>query len=96
MALSLSQLQEKIDARNIRERSLLFVCVIAVVFLLWNLLVQSSLDKEAGVLNSQLNDSKAQRQTLEAQVVTITQALAYRRSTTRSINDNIEQYPKGQ
>ena len=76
MSLSLVMLQEKIDARNLRERGLLFVCALAVVFLLWNLLVQSSFAKQQQVLNKQLQDISSQRQTLDAQVASITLALA--------------------
>lgn len=76
MSISIHELRQKIDARNIRERSLLFLCVLAVVFLLWNLLVQSSLDKSEQALNTQLKDLKTQRQSLETQVTAISQALA--------------------
>jgi MSHA biogenesis protein MshJ len=76
MNTSLAQIQEKIDTRNIRERSLIFLCVIAVIFLLWNLVVQSSIDSKQNVLEIQLKDAKAQRETLENQVATIALALA--------------------
>lgn len=76
MSFSLTQLQEKIDARNIRERSLLFLCVLAVILLLWNLLAQSSLDKKQQLLETQLKDISTQRKNLDAQVASITLALA--------------------
>lgn len=76
MSFSFVQLQEKIDARNIRERGLLFLCVLAVVMLLWNLLVQSSLDKQQQLLESQLKDISTQRKNLDTQVASITLALA--------------------
>lgn len=76
MTISIQEWQEKIDARNIRERSLLFLCALAVVFLLWNLLVQSSLDKNEQLLSAQLKDLKTQRQSLETQVTAIAHALS--------------------
>lgn len=76
MALSISQLQEKIDARNLRERGLLFGCLLAIIFLLWNVLFQSSLNKTQTALETRLTDLKTQQQTLTTQVAGITLAMA--------------------
>lgn len=76
MAISLRDLQEKIDARNMRERGLLFLCVLALIYLFWNLALQSGIDKEEQAVSAQLKDLKTQRQNLEVQVTGIAHALA--------------------
>lgn len=76
MSYFLANIQEKIDTRNLRERGLIFLCVMAVVVLLWNLLLQSSIDSKQKIVEAQLNDTKVQRQTLENQVTGIALALA--------------------
>lgn len=76
MISAIANLQEKIDARNLRERALIFVTLLAVVFMLWQLLFQSGVDKQRTLLNGQVNDLTTQRQAVEAQIAAITQALA--------------------
>lgn len=76
MSFSLNELREKIDARNLRERSILFLCLLAVVFLLWTLLLQNRIDNEQRALNAQLNDLNTQRRTAEEQITGVAMALA--------------------
>jgi MSHA biogenesis protein MshJ len=72
---ALVQLQEKIDARIMRERVLIFLTVLAVVFMLWNFVVQSSLDKKAQEIRTQLGLLATQRTTLQTQIAAATQSL---------------------
>jgi MSHA biogenesis protein MshJ len=72
---SLVQLQEKIDARIMRERILIFLTALAFVFMLWNFVVQSSVDKKAQEIRTQLGLLATQRTTLQTQITAATQSL---------------------
>ena len=50
----IKNLQEKIDARVVRERVMIFMVGLAVVYMLWNLLIQSHFDKGIAEKNAQL------------------------------------------
>lgn len=76
MKFSFHQLQEKIDARNLRERALLLLCSLAMLFLLWDLVVQSGLTREQKRLTSELNEVSAQRRALNDQLSVLALALA--------------------
>jgi MSHA biogenesis protein MshJ len=71
----LVKLQEKIDARIMRERVLILLTALAFIFMLWNFVVQSSIDKKTQETNSSIAALAAQRTTLQTQVTTITQNL---------------------
>jgi MSHA biogenesis protein MshJ len=72
---ALIQLQEKIDARIMRERALIFFTALAFVFMLWNFIVQSSIDKKAQEAQAQLDLLVTQRATLQTQIAAATQSL---------------------
>lgn len=72
---ALIQLQEKIDARVMRERALIFFTVLAFVFMLWNFVVQSSIDKKTQETRAQLDQLATQRTTLQTQIAAATQNL---------------------
>ncbi len=72
---ALIQLQEKIDARVIRERALIFFTVLAFVFMLWNFVVQSSIDKHTQEARSQLDLLTTQRTAMQTQIAAATQSL---------------------
>lgn len=76
MAPWLANLQQKIDGRVLRERALLFLCALAVVFLLWSLLVQNGIDARNKALSSQLDSLQSQRQALDTQITAIAMATA--------------------
>lgn len=76
MSFSFHQLQEKIDSRNLRERGLLFLCVLAIVFLFWDLLIQSSITREQKSLTAKLSEVTAQRKALSDQITTLALSLA--------------------
>ena len=71
----LIQLQEKIDARVMRERALIFLTALAFVFMLWNFTVQSSIDKGTQEARAQLDLLNTQRTTLQTQIAATTQSL---------------------
>ena len=72
---ALIQLQEKIDARIIRERALIFLTALAFVFMLWNFVVQSSIDKKTQEARTQLDLLATQRTAMQTQIATATQSL---------------------
>lgn len=72
---ALIQLQEKIDARVMRERTLIFLTVLAFVFMLWNFVVQSSIDKHTQETRAQLDLLATQRTTMQTQIAAATQSL---------------------
>lgn len=63
--------QQKIDSRVLRERVLIFLTLLTLVFLLWSLIIQNGLDKSADALEAQTKTLSDQRKTLEAQVASI-------------------------
>ena len=72
---ALIRLQEKIDARIMRERALIFFTALAFVFMLWNFVVQSSVDKKMQETRTQLELLVTQRVTLQTQITATTQSL---------------------
>lgn len=75
MLESLKKLQEKIDARIIRERALILLTALAVIFMLWNFVIQSPFDKKIQETRTQLDSLTTQRTTMQTQVAAITQSL---------------------
>lgn len=76
MPPALTQLQQKIDSRVLRERVLLFLTALALVFLLWSLMFQNAIDARQSELSNQLNNVRTQRQALDAQIATVSLAVA--------------------
>lgn len=76
MPAAIQQLMEKIDGRILRERVLIFITSLAVIFLLWNFLLQGHFDKERKALDLDAQKIAAERATLEARVSEVTLAMA--------------------
>lgn len=76
MSPAFVKLQEKIDARVLRERVLLFVTALAVVYLLWNMLVQTQFDKQQQTLRTAIETVAAERKLVESQLTAIAMAAA--------------------
>ncbi len=76
MLPALEALQEKIDSRMLRERVLLFLTALAVVFMLWNLLVQSRFDEKIKILRLDIEKVAAERKLAETQLTTFAMAAA--------------------
>lgn len=72
---ALIQLQEKIDASVMRERALIFFTALAFVFMLWNFVVQSSIDKHTQDTRTQLDLLTTQRTAMQTQIAAATQSL---------------------
>lgn len=76
MLPAIEQLQEKIDARVLRERVLLFLCALAVLFMLWNLVVQSHFDLKTKALRADIEKVATERKQTEAQITAFVMATA--------------------
>lgn len=70
------KLQEAIDGRVMRERVLLFLTVLAVVFMIWNFLFQLPIDNERKKIQSELDLISAERKTTETQITSLSMAAA--------------------
>lgn len=71
----LISLQEKIDARIMRERALILATVFAIIFMLWTFAVQSSIDKKTQETRDSLAALATQRTTVQTQIAAATQSL---------------------
>lgn len=71
----LISLQEKIDARIMRERALILLTALAFIFMFWNFVVQSSIDKKTQEVRASLAALATQRTTLQTQIAATTQSL---------------------
>ncbi|MFO1388080.1 MSHA biogenesis protein MshJ [Cellvibrio sp.] len=71
----LLSLQEKIDARIMRERVLILLTLLALIFMLWNFAVQSSIDKKSHEAAESLANLVSQRAALQSQIAAATQSL---------------------
>lgn len=96
MKAQLAKLQESIDARVIRERVLLFLTLLAFVFMVWNYLVQAPLDKERAKANTALNAIGMERKSIETQITSMTMAAANspviaKRKEIKQLTQNIQE-----
>jgi MSHA biogenesis protein MshJ len=66
---------EKYDERVLRERILLFLSAMAVIFLLWDLAIQSSMDKKTKSAKADLLVLNTQRAALQTKIAATTQEL---------------------
>jgi MSHA biogenesis protein MshJ len=71
----LIKIQEKIDARIMRERGLIFVTIIAFIFMFWNFAIQTSIDKKTEETRKSLDALATQRTVLQTQITAATQSL---------------------
>ncbi len=71
----LVSLQEKIDARIMRERALILLSILAFLFMFWSFAVQSSLDKKNQEAAASLATLASQRAALQTQITAATQSL---------------------
>lgn len=71
----LIKIQEKIDARIMRERVLIFLSILAFIFMFWNFAIQTSIDKKTQDTQKSLDTLATQRTMLQAQIMAATQTL---------------------
>ena len=76
MSPAIKNLLEKIDGRILRERVLIFLTLLAMIFLLWNFLVQGRFDRERASLQAEADKVTTERQSLEAQLNTLAMSMA--------------------
>lgn len=76
MASQLEKLQEAIDSRVMRERALLFLVLLAFVFMVWNFLLQAPLDNERKKAQTELGSIATERKNVEGQITSLTMAAA--------------------
>ncbi len=76
MPPAIAKVIEQIDSRVLRERVLIFLTLLALVFLLWNFLVQTKFDRERKRLQAEAEKITLERKTLETQITAVTLALA--------------------
>lgn len=76
MPPAISKLMEQIDSRILRERVLIFLTLLAVVFLFWQLLVQSHIDDERKRLQTESDKLTKEQREVETKIATLTQAMA--------------------
>lgn len=67
--------QELIDARVMRERALIFMCMLAAVFMFWNFVIQSPFDSKRHELESKIAASENEQRNLQTQIAAVTQSL---------------------
>lgn len=68
MSPAIKNLAEKIDARILRERVLIFLTLLTVIFLLWNFLVQARVDRERANLQAEADKIVTEKKSLEIQL----------------------------
>lgn len=71
----LISLQEKIDARVMRERVLILLTVFAFIFMLWNFVIQSSIDKKTEETRTSLATLATQSTALQTQITAAAQSM---------------------
>ena len=64
MMQKIKQWQEKIDGLSVRERSMIFVGILAVLFVIWNDILISPIDNKQKKIKSALNAKSAERYVL--------------------------------
>lgn len=75
MLAAFKNIQEKIDARIMRERILILFSVFAIIFMLWNFVIQAPFDKKIKETQLQLDAVAVQRTTMQTQISSITASL---------------------
>lgn len=91
---AIRNLMEKIDARVMRERVLIFLTILAVIFLLWTLLIQDRFDKAAAALDSEAQQIVHERTASESRLMELTTLMAsdpavVRKSEIQALNQRI-------
>ncbi len=76
MPPAIKDLFEKIDSRILRERILIFITLLAVVFLLWNFLVQANFDRDRKALQAEADNIASEQRSLETQINSLAMAMA--------------------
>jgi MSHA biogenesis protein MshJ len=76
MVKSWQDLIEKIDARVLRERALIFLCLLGFVYLVWHLLIATHFAQKQRLLNTELAALTTEQQQTKMQIDTLRMAAA--------------------
>lgn len=76
MSPAIAKVFDQIDNRILRERVLIFLTLLALVFLLWDFLVQATFDRERKSLQAEAEKLTTEQKALETQLSTLTMSLA--------------------
>jgi MSHA biogenesis protein MshJ len=96
MATSFIKIMEQIDSRVLRERVLIFITLLASIFMLWNFLVQANFDREKKTLAAEAAKLGSEQQALVTQISSLTLAMATdpaiaKTNELRKLNTNIDE-----
>jgi MSHA biogenesis protein MshJ len=70
----LTALQEKIDSSSLRERALIFVTLLAGLLIVWNLSLQSLVDKQEQIINAEMAAVATEQASVDMQISTLQMA----------------------
>lgn len=76
MPPAIAKIIEQIDSRVLRERVLIFLTLLALVFFLWNFLVQATFDRERKRLQAEAEKLTLEQKALESRITTLSLSLA--------------------
>lgn len=76
MSPAIMKVMEQIDSRALRERVLIFVTALAVIFMLWSFVVQSGLDSHRASLQAEDVNLSQEQTELASKIATLTATLA--------------------
>lgn len=76
MSPAIAKVFDQIDNRILRERVLIFLTLLALVFLLWDFLVQARFDRERKSLQAEAEKLTTEQKALETHLSTLTMAMA--------------------
>jgi len=76
MDARLVKLQEFIDGRVMRERALIFLTLLAAVFMIWNFVLQAPLDSDRKKYQAELDAIATERKSIEVQITSLSMAVA--------------------
>ncbi len=68
---SFESLKNRVDAFSLRERAIIFVAVVAVLFVIWDALLMSPMDKKQRALLSEMQAIRAEIAAMDGQMLTI-------------------------
>jgi MSHA biogenesis protein MshJ len=96
MDARLVKLQEAIDGRVMRERALIFLTLLASVFMIWNFMLQAPLDNDRKKYQAELAAIATERKNTETQITSLSMAVAnspviLKRKEIAQLNEKIDE-----
>lgn len=84
MSPAITKLMEQIDSRVLRERALIFITALALIYMVWSLLIQSGFDSKRASLQSEETSLNQEQSELVSKISTLTAALESDPAVTKS------------